>query len=246
MDMGGAVSIGSGRWLVIGFAFGLSLLTPALFGDPLPACVEASLSTYDASGFQCTIDGYSLEDVTFSSSQTGGASLLSDSQITVDPTITTGVSVAFEGDFVAAAGQTEEYIVQYELDPQLPRISGVSADTGKGDPITLTGQFCGNGTLGAYVADMPTSCSGSDTSGIFPTNLQIDGNDMFATAEFPTLVTNLDSRLVLDLDGPASVTSFGSTANVSNVVPEPSTGLFLAPGMLAILWLRKRFLVNRG
>jgi hypothetical protein len=241
MNMDRATLTGRGRRLVIGFAFGLSFFTPALFGDSLPPCVEASLSSYDATGFQCLIDGYTLEDVTFSSSQTGDATLLSDSEITVDPTVTTGVSLAFDGDFVSAAGQTEEYIIQYELDPQLPKIKSVSADTGAGDPITLIGQYCGNGILGAYVPGMPTSCSGSDTSGIFPTSLEIDGNDMFASADFRSTVTDLDSRLVLDLDGASSVTSFGSTANV---VPEPSTSLFLAPGVLALVWLRKRWLAN--
>jgi hypothetical protein len=230
-------------WLVSGFAFGLALFTPALFGDPIPPCVAASLSTYDATGFQCIVDGYTLEDVTFSSSQTGGATLLTDSQITVDPTVTTGPNVEFDADFVSLEGQTEEYIFQYELDPVLPKITSASAKTGPGDPVTLTGQFCGNGTLGAYVAGQPTSCSGSNTSGIFPATLVVDGNNMSASATFPSAVTDLDSRLILDLDGASSITSLGSTATLG-VVPEPSTSLFLAPGMLAFLWLRKRWLAS--
>ncbi len=230
-------------WLVSGLAFGLALFTPALFGDPIPPCVQASLSTYDAAGFQCIVDGYTLEDVTFSSSQTGGATLLTDSDIMVDPTVTTGPNVAFDADFVSLEGQTEEYIFEYELDPQLPKVTKVTADTGSGDPVMLTGQFCGNGTLGAYVAGQATTCSGSDPSGIFPATVVVNGNNMSASATFPSPVTNLDSRLVLDLDGASSVTSIGSTATLG-VVPEPSTSLFLAPGMLAFLWLRKRWMAS--
>ena len=245
MCSGKAVFIGQRMALLPFFAFGLTLLAPALYGDPISPCSADTVATYSAAGFQCIVDGYTLEDFTFSSSQTGGATLLTASQITVDPTTAaTGVSVQFSGDFIAAADQTEEYIFQYELDPVLPRVLGTSIETGPGDPVILTGQFCGDGTLNAYVPDQPTSCSGTATSGIFPSTLHIIGNDMTTGADFPSAVTDLDSRLVLDLDGPASVTSFGSTANVANAVPEPSTVLFLTPGMLAILWLRKRFLVK--
>jgi len=73
--------------------FGLTLLAPALFGDP---CGQATVATYRAAGFQCTIDGYVLEDLTFSDSETGAATLLSDSEIVLTPSIVPdGISFQF-------------------------------------------------------------------------------------------------------------------------------------------------------
>jgi hypothetical protein len=239
-----AESAGRRIWLAAAFVVSVTW-APNLFGDPMPPpspCAAASVAVYDAVGFQCTVGGYTLEDFTFSSSATGGATLLTDSQITVDPTGSdAGVTVEFSGSFADAVDQTETYIFQYELDPLLPRIGSATASTGPGDPVMLTGQYCGDGTLNPYVAGQPANCSGTATTGIFPANIMITGNDMSASASFPQVVTDLDSRLILTLDGPASVTSFGSTANI---VPEPSTALFLAPGMLGFLFIRKRWMAK--
>jgi hypothetical protein len=235
----------------------LTLLAPGLFGSPVPTCGAGSLATYDASGYQCTLGDYTLLDFTFSSSATGGATLLSDSQITVDPTGSTpnALSVQFSaaGGFNAGAGQTAQYIVQYVLDPLLPRITGGTIDLGPNDPVTLTGEFCGNGTLFSAPNTNPSiepTCLGTDPSGIFPDKVQLLGTGAGSSTgfRFPISVTTLDTRLILDLNGPADVDFFGSTANVTgggpSEVPEPSTSLLLAPGMLAFLWLRKRWLVN--
>jgi hypothetical protein len=55
------------------------------------------------------------------------------------------------------------------------------------------------------------------------------------------LVTDLDTQLILDLDGPASVQSFGSTVDLNTAsVPEPSAILWQTPLMLALLWVGKR------
>lgn len=230
-------------------ALGLTFVVPALFGSPLP-CAVASVTTYEASGFQCTVEGYTFEDFTFSDSQTGGATLLTTDQITVDPTFSTPDSVSFQFEaplgtpFSALAGQTEEYIVQYELDPLLPRITGQGIDLGPADPVTLTGQFCGNGMLvGDYVAGNPTNCSGTNPSGIFPLTLQNTVDNTLVTGLFPSIVTDVDTRLILDLDGASSTTYFGTNADITpNVsgVPEPSSLLWLAPAMFALLWLRKK------
>jgi hypothetical protein len=244
--------IGRRRWLVPLLAFACTLLAPALFGNPLPTCGVASLATYDAAGYQCTLGDFTLEDFTFSSTQTGGATLLSDSQITVDPTSSssTGISLQFNGNFTALADQTEQYVFQYELDPVLPRISGPSIDLGPNDPVSLTGEFCGNGTIVSSPNTNPSTqptCSGNDPAGIFPAKLQISGAPAGASLNyaFPQLVTNLDSRLILDLDGPASVQTFGTTANLTPT-PEPSTVLWLTPALFAALWLRKSRLSARA
>ncbi len=231
--------------LALLFALCLTFVAPALFGSPLP-CPVAPVTTYQGAGYQCTVEGYTLQDFTFSESQTGGATLLTPGEITVNPTFSTPDSVSFQffGAFSAAAGQTEEYIVQYLLDPLLPQITGQGIDLGPSDPVTLTGQFCGNGMLvGPYAAGNPTACSGTDPSGIFPLTLQTTGDGTTASAPFPSTVTNVDTRLVLDLSGASSTTYFGTNAEISGV-PEPSTSLWLAPGMLALLWLRKKRLAN--
>ena len=54
------------------FALGLTFVAPALFGSPAAVPVTASVTTYQAAGFQCTIEGYTFEDFTFSDSATGG------------------------------------------------------------------------------------------------------------------------------------------------------------------------------
>jgi hypothetical protein len=228
--------------LALSFSLGLTVMASGLFGSP---CAVATVTTYEASGFQCTIEGYTFEDFTFSDSQTGGATLLTTDQITVNPTFSTPSSVAFQffGDFNSAAGQTEEYIVQYELDPILPHITGEGVDLGPADPVTLTGQFCGNGMLvGGYVAGQPTNCSGTDPSGIFPLTVPTAGDGTSASKPFPLVVTDVDTRLILDLSGISSTTYFGTNAIINGAdVPEPSTSLWLAPGIFGLLWLRKRF-----
>ena len=240
------------------FSLGLTLLAPALFGSPVP-CPIAPLTTYETSGYQCLIEGYTFQDFTFSDSQTGGATLLAPSAITVNPSFSTPDSVSFQffGAFSAAAGQTAEYIVQYNLDPVLTQITSQSIDLGLSDPVNLTGQFCGNGMLvGPYVPGSPTNCSGTNPAGIFPLTLQITGNAITSPpSSFPTTVTTVDTRLVLDLVGASSTTYFGTNADIIPTqggggsgpvsgVPEPSTSLWLVPGMFVALWLRKKWLAK--
>jgi hypothetical protein len=128
----------------------------------------------------------------------------------------------------------------------LPHIVAQGIDLGPNDPVTLIGQFCGNGMLvGPYAAGSPTNCSGTDTAGIFPLTLTTTGNGTTATSPFPTTVTTVDSRLVLDLDGASSATFFGTNADISGV-PEPSSALWLAPGMFGVLLLRKKWLAKQA
>jgi hypothetical protein len=237
----------SGQRVLLAFLFtlGLTLVAPGLLASPCPV---ASLATYQTLG-TCTIEGFTFEDLMFSDSQTGGATLLTPSQITVNPTFSTPNSVSFQfyGNFSSAADQTEEYIVQYELDPVLPQIVAQGIDLGPADPVTLTGQFCGNGTLvGTYAAGSPTTCSGTNPSGIFPLTLAVtstDGSFQAKSSAFPMIATDVDTRLILDLNGQSSTTYFGTNAELTGV-PEPSTSLWLAPGMLGLFWLRKKWLAN--
>jgi hypothetical protein len=228
-------------------ALALIVLTSGLSGSPL-ACVTGTVADYQAAGFQCSLGAYTLEQFTFTDSATGGASLLSPSDITVVPTFdaATGIAVEFFGAFSVNAGETAQYIIQYELDPLLPHLTGTSINTGPNDPVTLTGQFCGDGTLGAFVAGQPTSCIGSATTGIFPLTLMITGNNQATSQSFPQLVTDVDTRLILDLAGPASIYSFGTGTSIEppdlsqTPTPEPSTTLLLASGLFVFGWWSKK------
>ena len=245
------ISESSGRRvpLALLFALGLTFVASSLFGSPLP-CPTAPVTTYQATGFQCAIEGYTLEDFTFSDSETGGATLLPPGEITVNPTFSTPASVAFQffGAFSAATGQTEEYIVQYELDPLLPQITGEGIDLGPADPVTLTGQFCGNGMLvGPYVPGNPTNCSGTNTAGIFPLTLETTGNGTSTSALIPCDGHNRGYAPRPGSDRTIQRHLFRNKRRHyphSSSVPEPSTSLWLAPGMLGLLWLRKKRLAN--
>jgi hypothetical protein len=235
--------------------FGFLLLAPALFGSPLPTCTSASLSVYDTGGYECTLGQFTLDDFTFSSSETGEANLLPDTAITVNPTGSTPTTISMQfstpGGFTVGTGQTAEYIVQYNMDPVLPVVTSASIDLGPNDPVTLTGEFCGNGMLYSAPnnnASVEPMCLGNDPSGIFPGKLQISGTasspDSFS---FPPAsnVNTLDTRLILDLTGPAEVDSFGSIADVTfggptSAVPEPSSSWLMIPVLLAYVWVRKK------
>lgn len=223
---------------------------PALFASqlsPTSLCSQASLAVYLTEG-ACTIGDYTLKDFTFASSGTGGANLLPASQIMVDPTGSTINNIALQfsaaGGFQAAAGQTAEYIFHWNLDPFFPSIGGPDIDLGPNDPVTLTGEFCGDGLLSSAPKAQPVMCTGSAPTGIFPARLQIVGTGAPASvaASFPTLVTTMDNRLILDLNGPANVDSFGWQGAVTptSTTPEPSTWLFIMSGLVALSWLRKK------
>jgi len=222
---------------------------PALFASqlsPTSLCSQASLTVYLSEG-SCIIGDYTLKNFTFGSSGTGGANLLSASQIMVDPTGSTINNIALQfsaaGGFHAAAGQTAEYILHWNLDPFFPSIGGPDIDLGPNDPVILTGEFCGDGVLSSAPNTQPVTCTGSAPTGIFPAGLQIVGSGAPASvaAHFPILVTTMDNRLILDLNGPASVDSFGWQGSVTPIPsPEPAAWLLLLSGLVALPWLRKK------
>lgn len=223
----------------------LTALASGISGTPLP-CATGTVADYQASGFQCSMGSYTVEQFTFSESETGEAALLSPSNITVMPSYNSasGIAVEFFGGFSVSAGQTAQYVIQFELDPLLPNLTGTSISTGPNDPVTLTGQFCGNGTLAPYVAGQAPTCTGTATSGIFPLMLTITGNNQATSQNFPVAVTTIDTRLILDLTGPASITSFGTATSFATPdvaqAPEPSSALLLASGLFVFLWGRKK------
>jgi len=225
---------------------GLLALVPALNASSLQ-CGQDTLAAYLQQG-SCTIGDYTLKNFTFDSAGTGDINLVSASQIIVDPTGSTLTNISLEfstaGGFTAAAGQTAQYVIHYNLDPFFPSIGGASIDLGPNDPVTLIGQFCGDGVLTSTPGAPETACTGTAPTGIFPATLRLvgTGDPSSTSLKFPILVTTLDTRLTLNLDGPASVNSFGVQTSVTNTppVPEPSSSLILIPGFAAVAWFRKR------
>ena len=242
--------------LAAAVVFGLAYMAPTAAAGPMQ-CGVASLSTYIASGYTCTLGDYTLQDFTFSSS---GYNLLTADQITVDPTGSTPTTINFQfsGDFSVPTGQSSEYIIGYYMDPILSPIISSTLDLGPNDPVTLTGEYCGNGNLYSMANNNPEvepTCIGTNPNGIYPAKLQLLGSGAPAstTYTYPVNVSTLDTRLILDLNGPATVDSFGSIATVTgggpdfsnsnsnpSQVPEPSTAIWVVPGMLGLAWFRKR------
>jgi len=208
-------------------------------------CATASLSTYDTVGFTCTIDGYTLSDVTFSESETGGASLAPDTDITVNPlTTANGFVFQFESeDFTddSATMGTEQYIVQYELDPVFPEINGIDIDLGPADPATLYGQFCGDGTItSTFDPSLPLNftCSEGSSSAI----LEAVGNNVYDSQNFPSQVTSVDSELILQLDCDSSTQYF--EGGVILATPEPSLLALMIPVLIGLLLLGRKRLAS--
>jgi hypothetical protein len=243
-------------WLAVAVVFGLAYLAPAASAGPMQCGVD-SLAAYTVSGFTCTLGAYTIQDFTFSSS---GSNLLTSDLIVVDPTQSTPTQISFQfygvdnTPFSVPTGQSAEYVFQYYMDPILSPIIGATLDLGPNDPVTLTGEYCGNGNLYSAPNNNPEvepTCIGTNPNGIYPAKTQLVGTGAPASTSFtfPINVSTLDTRLILDLTGPASVTSFGSIANVTgggpdfsnpSQVPEPSSALWVVPGMLGLAWFRQR------
>lgn len=247
---------------------GAALFTQALFGSAIP-CATASYADYEAQG-QCMIGDFTLFGFTFANSSipaqgaSGAPIMLSAAQVLVDPTGSNinSLSLRFSaaGGFNVGAGQFAEYVFRYEIDPVLPLIDSQAIDLGPNDPVTLIGEFCGNGTLASSPNAVPVSCTGSNPSGIFPARLQITGPSSTSQSQsflFPVPITTEDVRLILDLEGRgttdgAHVDFFGSDTGVTSggivSTGEPSTTWLALIGVLALSCCvaRKRLRAPQG
>jgi hypothetical protein len=225
-------------------AVGATLMAPALFGA---ACTVGTLASYQTGANDgCTIDGYTVDfgNGILSGSDgftATGVNQLTPSEITVTPTIAgNSFTLEFSGatNFLFA-GQPDggnTYQFDYTLDPVLPRITGVDINEGPGDPPTLTGEFCGNG----LIVSASTCSSGADYLSLTLTSNGTSTGYPAADGTFPTPVTNMETELTLVLDPCESIQYFGSTVNL---VPEPSM-LWLTPGLVGLLWARKKWLTK--
>ena len=222
-----------------------AMCAPHVLGSPI-TCVADTLANFESQG-SCAIGPFTLTGFTFNDSQTGGASLVPDTQIEVTPAIVdNAVSLTFTsltGDFSTGAGQTAQYIVEYQVDPPPPLIGGQNIAFDPGG--TFTAEFCGNGMLVSAPDTQPVTCTGSNVTGIFPGRLQITstgpGVVTSPTYTFPTKVSTEDIRLILDLGPGSTDTFFQSNTQVisSAFIPEPATGFLALGGLLALLAIRR-------
>lgn len=218
------------RFGLLGTIIGFSLFAPTLMAQSL--CTTTTLAAFTT----CTIDGYTLSLESFSATSDYSydySQLFSESQIDIVPTVVDGnISIQFQtadgAPFAITSGDAQ-YLVEYELDPVAPRVTGTSIDLGPNDPVTLNGYFCGNDSLSnACHAGTPLSLL------LAPTEPDYSGSTVSGT--FPTLQTDLDTELELKLNGDTYTQSFGA---ITYLTPEPSVSLLL-PIMLAGLWLAKK------
>ena len=235
----------------------LALGAPNLFGTMM--CGPDTYANYIAQG-QCTIGPggiFTLQGFSFVSSSIpaqggpGAPTLLDPSQINVTPSAgASSIALQFTpaGGFNVGVGQFAEYIFRYQIDPPPPVIGDQSIDLGPDDPVTLKGEFCGNGTLTSAPNTVPVTCTGSNPAGIFPGSVTLTGpSGVPRTADFmfPVRVSTEDVRLILDLDGRGTTTGahadfIGSTTGFTTVIPEPSTSMLTLAGLLPFLLIGRR------
>ena len=219
-----------------------------------PMCEPDTYANYIAQG-QCTIGPagiFTLQGFSFASSSIptqggpGAPTLLDPSQINVSLNAeSSSIALQFtpSGGFNVGAGQFAEYIFRYQIDPPPPVIGDQTIDLGPDDPVTLTGEFCGNGTLTSAPNTVPVTCTGSNPAGIFPGTVSLTGPSAAPrTADFifPIRVSTEDVRLILDLDGRNTTTGahadyIGSTTGFTSGIPEPATAMLVLAGILCLV-----------
>jgi len=190
------------------------------------ACTTATLSTYLAAGFSCTLDGLTFSSFSASFNQSGGAANPGAAGITITPTLA-GLVFDFTGGWVVSSGQTLDTIVRFTIDSASPIISDLS--------LTLVAAGCsGPGAVGltenaaSVGASLFTSC----------TNGSVDLTTHTATfSPVSSLTVVKDLTLSGGTTGSASVSEF---TNAVSDVPEPGTLALFGTGLLGLASLIRR------
>jgi len=217
-------------------------------------CVTQSLQAYIAlDGGQCSVGILNFSDFTFTSSGTGGATLLTASQIELSPAgdgdLGGGFTIAPVGPatFSVALGQTATYVIDwfFLIDPG-PRADGASLgmDPPFGD-VTITQSYC-NDSFFSTGPNGGTVCTGrADPSS--PQSLQVTTIPPVLTDSifFDPAAQNFASvRTIITLNGTNGPSGFDSLTGTASVIdpstPEPVSSALAAGGLLVTLGLIRR------
>jgi hypothetical protein len=234
--------------LVLALLLGTTLFAPLVFGDfvpPPPPCFTGTLASFE--GHSCLLEGYTLSNFTFPTpTSSGSPTLLTASEIIVntsgsDPShLNLQFSAAPGFQFHVDPGQFASYTFGFFIDPVLPMIDDQTIDIGSGDPPTLFGDFCGDGT------GFGDGCSGISNS----RSLTAPSEGTLTSA--PIIydpVTTEDVQLILTLDGTGTnstgATLFGSFGSVTGVSPIPEPSLLAVVLVLGFLMAVKHYKLKR-
>jgi hypothetical protein len=195
------------------------------------ACVQGSLLSYEGLGATgCTVGPVTVENFAFNvNSSSGGATPVTDSQITVTPQtgLKFGLGFSSEG-FSVTSGQSVEYLISYLWDPS-DDISSI--DDALDDPVTPPGLVSITTNACVGVAFSGGSCSGTPvTLNVFDNGITSRTTDQatFAPVEF------LGVRKIIDLSGNSNgAASFNSDTN-EITLPEPATWLSAAVALVLL------------
>ena len=195
-------------------AWVLAVFLLLAFQLPASPCIVDTLANY-VSGSGCTIGPQTVETFSFSSSVTGGANAIADTDITVSPTSGPGYyGVIFSSpDFTTSVG-TVTYLIGFTWD-SIP-IRGLGDDLDPGSVNIATGGCEGAAFVGS-------SCSGT----LATMNVSLALTTDMVT--FPQ-TTTLGIFNTIVLDATSGTAAFTSIENDAYVIPEPATFLLIALG----------------
>jgi len=130
--------------------FGLLSLAPMITAGPLP-CVQGTLASYIALGVSgCAVGKIEFVNFSYSAKAGGGAPEITPDLIQVNPLlgVPDAASLVFSANWQAAAGQSQESLIQYTVIETSPHTSG---------SLTLTLGLSQAGQPGAAVVSENTS-----------------------------------------------------------------------------------------
>ncbi len=198
-------------------------------------CLNGALNAYDTPGFSCDIGALTFSNFGIISIVSGGASLVTDSSVSVTPcsgcTTPDEFGFQFMAGWLANSGQTQQTLISFAVSCACDLVDAESFISGFG--------FTGSGS--ASVTE--TLSNGT----VLSVNFSSGGVKPFDSATF-TGVTTINVVEDIKLDGSGAFGGSGS-ADISNVfntfstgaTPEPSSLLLLGSGILALGgFLRRR------
>jgi hypothetical protein len=203
-----------------------------LQASPL-ACVPGSFLSYESLGVTgCTIGPVTVKSFSFNvNSTSGGATAVTDSQITVTPQTSLqkiGVRISSSG-FSVTAGQSVEYLISYTWDPS--------------DDISSTDDVLDDPVMAPAALDITTNaCAGLAFSGATcsatPKTLNVfdhgTSSQLFSSAPFaPVGVVGI--RNTIDLNAVEGGSASFSALTNEITLPEPGTWLSAAVSLILLV-----------